>query len=61
MSTIFKISYEHQASGHLQAAEVLLESEGEPTQEAVQDAVRKDLAKHADTADFSVVSVAPYP
>lgn len=61
MSTTFKIHYEHQAEGHLHSEEVLLESEGEPTEKAVQDAVRQDIAKHHGAAEFTVISVAPYP
>lgn len=68
MGTTFKITYEHKTEGQLKSEEALLESEGEPTQEEVHEAVLQSMAKnHSPGAgvdgvpDFTVISIAPTP
>ncbi|MCR4458720.1 MULTISPECIES: hypothetical protein [unclassified Pseudescherichia] len=68
MSVTYKITYEHRNGKETRAEEVLIQSDHEPTQDEVQDAVRKDTAKfntpsQGDTsvAGFSIISVVPVP
>jgi len=68
MATTYKITYEHEVEGQTRSDEVLLESDGEPTQEEVHEAILQDTARqHAPgagvggVAGFSVISVAPSP
>ncbi|RPE04335.1 hypothetical protein BBB56_00375 [Candidatus Pantoea deserta] len=68
MKTTYKITYEHEAEGQTRAEEVLLESEGEPSQEEVHEAILQDSARHQHpgagvegVAGFTVISVVPTP
>ncbi|MEI2266885.1 hypothetical protein [Erwinia sp. CGal63] len=68
MATTYKITYEHEVEGQTRSDEVLLESEGEPSQEEVHEAVLQDTAKQHTpgagvdgVAGFSIISVAPHP
>ncbi|WP_380184384.1 hypothetical protein [Kalamiella sp. sgz302252] len=68
MGTTYKITYEHEIDGQTRSEEVLLESEGEPSQEEVHEAVLQDTAQQNSpgagvdgVAGFSIISVAPTP
>ncbi|WP_435946163.1 hypothetical protein [Dryocola sp. BD586] len=67
MSVTYKITYEHKDGQVNRAEEVLVQSDSEPTQDEVQDAVRRDAARFASpkpaapAAEFTVISVVPVP
>ena len=45
MSVTYKITYEHRDGNETRAEEVLLQSDNEPTQDEIYDAVRRDTAR----------------
>lgn len=68
MSVTYKITYEHRDGNVTRAEETLLQSEHEPTQDEVNDAVRRDTARFnppepgvTAVAGFTVISVVPVP
>ncbi|BDK27153.1 hypothetical protein KPC190_00144 [Klebsiella pneumoniae] len=67
MSITYKITYEHRDGKETRAETVLLRSDHEPTQDEVQDAVRRDSARFhsgrggTEIAGFSIISVVSEP
>lgn len=68
MSTKYKITYEHRDGNENRSEEVFLESDGEPSQSEVHEAVLQDTARLnspgvgvTGVAGFSVISVVPEP
>lgn len=68
MSVTYKITYEHRDGNETISEEVLLQSDNEPTQDEIYDAVRRDTARLSSpkpgttaVAGFSVIAVVPVP
>ncbi|RKQ41486.1 hypothetical protein [Enterobacter sp. R1(2018)] len=68
MSVTYKITYEHKDGKVNRSEELLVQSEHEPTQDEVQEAVRRDAARFTSTtpaatsaAELTVISVVPVP
>lgn len=68
MSVTYKITYEHRDGNETRSEEVLLQSDNEPTQDEIHDAVRRDTARLSTpkpgitaVAGFSIIAVEPVP
>ncbi|BEC51618.1 hypothetical protein FKK97_19175 [Klebsiella pneumoniae] len=68
MSVTYKITYEHRDGNETRSEEVLLQSDTEPTQDEIYDAVRRDTTRFNSPSNrstvvsgFSIISVVPVP
>lgn len=62
MSVTYKITYEHNDGKQLTSNEVLIYSDGEPTNKQAYETALKDSVKFgSDKGSISIISVVPFP